>query len=215
MTTTTVSLPVDFLKAAQLFASTEQTRYYLCGVHLLRRGDHLRIAATDGHRLFAAAHTPEESGADFDVILPRDGLKKALTGLPRGMHDIAVTVETSDTGRHVRAQVGDVAMAPVDGSFPEIDRVIPNAAGLTGDVAHFNPLYIADVGKAAKLLGDSVSGFTLSHNGDAPALVTFAHTRDALAVLMPMRASATGRPLHAGEVAEILHPRRVADENAA
>lgn len=208
---TTFPLPVALLKAAHLFSSTEQTRYYLCGVHLLRRGDHLRIAATDGHRLFAAAHTLEESGPDFDVILPRDSLKKAFTGLPRLMRDIAVTIDGAN------AQVGDVAMRCVDGSFPEIDRVIPNAGELTGEVAHFNPTYLADVGKAAKLLGDSVSGFTLSHNGDAPALVTFAHTRDALAVVMPMRRGADQRsPLHAGEVAEILHPRpAAADENAA
>jgi DNA polymerase III sliding clamp (beta) subunit (PCNA family) len=76
-----ITINVNFLKAALLFASDEETRYYLKGVHLLRRGDHLRITATDGHRLFCAMQTPDESGPDFDVILPRDGLKKALTGV--------------------------------------------------------------------------------------------------------------------------------------
>jgi DNA polymerase III sliding clamp (beta) subunit (PCNA family) len=48
-----LTLNVSYLRAALLSASTEETRYYLRGVQILRRGDHLRITATDGHRLFA------------------------------------------------------------------------------------------------------------------------------------------------------------------
>ena len=56
--TTTITLPqsinVNLLKAALLFTSTEETRHYLRGVHMRRRGHTLRYAATDGHRLFCA-----------------------------------------------------------------------------------------------------------------------------------------------------------------
>jgi DNA polymerase III sliding clamp (beta) subunit (PCNA family) len=44
-----LTLNVSYLRAALLSASTEETRYYLRGVQILRRGDHLRITATDGH----------------------------------------------------------------------------------------------------------------------------------------------------------------------
>jgi hypothetical protein len=106
-----ITINVNFLKAALLFASDEETRYYLKGVHLLRRGDHLRITATDGHRLFCAMQTPDESGPDFDVILPRDGLKKALTGVHRNCEVLALELEW-DGDRVKRAVLNDLGMAP-------------------------------------------------------------------------------------------------------
>ena len=196
-----ITLNVNFLKAALLFASDEETRYYLKGVHLLRRGDHLRITATDGHRLFCAMQTPDESGPDFDVILPRDGLKKAMTGVNRNCEFLALDLEW-DGDRVKRAVLNDLAMPPVDGTFPTIERVVPDANAITGDVAAFNPVYLADIGKAAKLLGAGVADFHLGHNGTSPALVTFGGTGDALAVIMPLRCKVS--PMLSGDVAAIL-----------
>jgi hypothetical protein len=167
-----ITINVNFLKAALLFASDEETRYYLKGVHLLRRGDHLRITATDGHRLFCAMQTLTMAGDDFDVILPRDGLKKALTGVHRNCEVLALDLEW-DGDRVKRAVLNDLGMAPVDGTFPTIERVVPDANAITGEVAAFNPVYLADIGKAAKMLAGNVNGFHLGHNGGSPALVTF------------------------------------------
>lgn len=212
-----ITLTVDYLRAALLFASSQETRYYLCGAHLLRRGDHLRIAATDGHRLFVASETLSEPGADFDVILPRDALKKALTGLGRGVTHLPLALEIGErAGRDqvLRATLGDVQMIPVDGSFPDITRVVPNADAISGETAEFNPLYLADIGKAAKILGAGVTDFHLAHNGDAPALITFGQ-KTAFAALMPLRPRVT--PMRAQDVAAILgrDAPAVADQNAA
>jgi hypothetical protein len=198
-----ITITVNFLKAALLFASDEETRYYLKGVHLLRRGDHLRITATDGHRLFCAMQmlTPDQSGPNFDVILPRDGLKKALTGVHRNCEVLALDLEW-DGDRVKRAVLNDLAMTPVDGTFPTIERVVPDANAITGEVAAFNPVYLADIGKAAKLLGAGVADFHLGHNGASPALVTFGGTGDALAVIMPLRCKVA--PILSGDVAAIL-----------
>jgi hypothetical protein len=196
-----ITINVNFLKAALLFASDEETRYYLKGVHLLRRGDHLRITATDGHRLFCAMQTLTMAGDDFDVILPRDGLKKALTGVHRNCEVLALDLEW-DGDRVKRAVLNDLAMAPVDGTFPTIERVVPDANAITGDVAAFNPVYLADIGKAAKLLGAGVADFHLGYNGTSPALVTFGGTADALAVIMPLRCQVS--PMLSGDVAAIL-----------
>jgi hypothetical protein len=185
-----ITINVNFLKAALLFASDEETRYYLRGVHLLRRGDHLRITATDGHRLFCAAQmlTPDESGPDFDVILPRDGLKKAMTGVNRNCEFLALDLEW-DGDRVKRAVLNDLGMAPVEGTFPTIERVVPDAnAIIGGETASFNPLYLADIGKAAKILTGNVNGFHLGHNGGSPALVSFDPAAgNAFAVVMPYR----------------------------
>jgi hypothetical protein len=198
-----ITINVNFLKAALLFASDEETRYYLKGVHLLRRGDHLRITATDGHRLFCAMQTPDESGPDFDVILPRDGLKKALTGVHRNCEVLALELEW-DGDRVKRAVLNDLGMAPIDGTFPTIERVVPDAnAIIGGETASFNPLYLADIGKAAKILTGNVNGFHLGHNGGSPALVSFDPAAgNAFAVVMPYRCHVA--PIVSSFVADIL-----------
>jgi hypothetical protein len=216
-----ITLNVSFLKAAMLFASTEETRYYLRGVHLLRRGAHLRLTATDGHRLFCAMQTLSDSGADFDIILPSEGLKKALTGLHRSTEDLALELERGERiGRSAvlrptvvtRATLNDVGMTPIDGTFPDISRVIPDANAITGEVAAFNPVYLADIGKAAKILGGNVNGFHLGHNGGSPALVSF-DCPDAFGVLMPYRCSVA--PIRSGDIGAILGRDIKADEKAA
>jgi hypothetical protein len=209
-----ITLNVSFLKAALLFASDEETRYYLKGVHLLRRADHLRITATDGHRLFCAMQTLNEPGDDFDIILPRDGLKKALTGLHRNTDFLGLDLEW-DGDRVKRAVLNDVAMAPIDGTFPTIERVVPDANSISGEVAAFNPLYLADIGKAAKILCGNVNAFHLGHNGGSPALVSFdAAAGAAFAVVMPYRCHVA--PIVSSTVADIIgRDAPAADEKAA
>jgi hypothetical protein len=216
-----ITLNVSFLKAAMLFASAEETRYYLRGVHLLRRGAHLRLTATDGHRLFCAMQTLSDPGADFDIILPSEGLKKALTGLHRSTEDLALELERGErAGREAvtRATLNDVGMAPIDGTFPDISRVVPDAGSISGEVAFFNPLYLADIGKAAKILGSGAMDFHLGYNGESPALITFGGTGstfgEAFAVLMPYRCRVN--PIHSAAVADIIgRDAPAADEKAA
>jgi hypothetical protein len=209
-----ITLNVSFLKAALLFASDEETRYYLKGVHLLRRADHLRITATDGHRLFCAMQTLDEPGDNFDIILPRDGLKKALTGLHRNTDFLGLDLEW-DGDRVKRAVLNDLAMAPIDGTFPTIERVVPDANSISGEVAAFNPLYLADIGKAAKILCGNVNAFHLGHNGTSPALVSFDPAAGAaFAVVMPYRCHVA--PVVSSTVADIIgRDAPAADEKAA
>lgn len=209
-----ITLNANFLKSAMLFASSEETRYYLKGVHLLRRGAHLRFAATDGHRLFCAAQMLEEPGDDFDVILPRDAMKRALTGVTAKVDFLALDLEAGERGV-TRATLNDVQMTPVDGTFPDITRVVPDAGAISGEVAAFNPLYLADIGKAAKILCGNVNGFRLGHNGNSPALVSFdAAAGSAFAVVMPYRCHVA--PILSSAVADILGRNApAADEKAA
>jgi hypothetical protein len=209
-----ITLNVSFLKAALLFASDEETRYYLRGVHLLRRANHLRITATDGHRLFCAMQTLDEPGDGFDIILPRDGLKKALTGLHRATEFLGLDLEW-DGDRVKRAVLNDLAMAPIDGTFPTIERVVPDANSISGEVAAFNPLYLADIGKASKILCGNVNAFHLGHNGTSPALVSFdAAAGAAFAVVMPYRCHVA--PIVSSTVADIIGRNApAADEKAA
>ena len=52
MTDFSFSVPTDVLRAALVCVSTEETRYYLRGVHVEPDADDVVLVSTDGHRLF-------------------------------------------------------------------------------------------------------------------------------------------------------------------
>jgi hypothetical protein len=137
-------------------------------------------------------------------------LKKAFTGLHKSTVEVDLKLDHGED--HIRrATLNDVAMDTVDGTFPDITYVVPQ--DITGETAQYNPLYLADLGKQAKILGSDATGLHIGYNGESPALVTFAGTPDAFAVLMPYRA--TVNPLHPVAVREIMYQRQGAPEKAA
>jgi DNA polymerase-3 subunit beta len=177
----TIQIPVDILKAAALCASTDHHRYYINGVFVDPRG---YLVATDGHRLFAAQLELGSEPIPADgVIIPNAAIKKALTGIKPGRGFDGVLIElTAD-------RLGDTIYQPVDGTYPDWKRVVPTEA--SGVIAQFNPAYVGDFGKAAKILGDKKGAPTFWHNGDGPAGVEF--TRDGcFGVLIPMRVDGKG-----------------------
>jgi hypothetical protein len=210
-----LTLNVPYLQAALLSTSTSEIRYYLCGVQILRRGDHLRIASTDGHRLFCASQHTDHAGPDFDIILPRVELKKALTGLNRKVEalDLELTHLEPYPGqsRVTRAVLNNLSMQPIDGTFPSIERVVPGEP--SGELTQFNPLYLADLGKQAKILSGIATGLHIGYNGQDPALISFQGAPDAFAVLMPYRVKM--EPLHRAAVTAIMGADRPAAEKAA
>jgi hypothetical protein len=55
---------VGALKAARMFASTDETRMHMCCVHVEATGSALRIVATDGHTLWCCEVPARDSAAD-------------------------------------------------------------------------------------------------------------------------------------------------------
>lgn len=169
-----IEIPVDLLKAAHACVSTEETRYYLNGVFVDPRG---WLVATDGHRLFAARiHGIEGTLPAEGVIIPRDTIKKALTGYNKNTPTITLDDKT----------LGDTLCTFIDGTFPAWERVVPKE--VSGSTAQYNPTYVGDMGKIAKLVGANKGYPHIWHNGDGPALVSFFPREDCFAVLMPVRA---------------------------
>ena len=165
-------IPTEILKAAHLFISKEQTRYYLAGVNIEASEGAVRLTSTDGHRLFTASVAFEDPQPMFETfILPGDAIKRALTGYKEEMIEI-------DT---VRETVGSVAYKPIDGTFPDWRRVAPDK--ITGEAAQLDPQYVADFGKAAKILRGHL---VIRHNGGSPAVIGFGRL-DCVGLLMPLR----------------------------
>ncbi|HEX2529205.1 MAG TPA: DNA polymerase III subunit beta [Geminicoccus sp.] len=113
--------------------SSEETRYYLNGVHLhATRGEGaaacLRAVATDGHRL-ARVEIPLPEGAKGipPVIVPKKTVGEVRRLLEALDHESVVGVALSPS--RIRFQIGTTVLVSrlIDGVFPDYERVIPQA----------------------------------------------------------------------------------------
>ncbi len=138
----------DAFAAVEHAISSDPTRYYINGIFLhsrQREGEamDMRMAATDGHRLARLAFDLPEGGASFPgVILARQTvalLDKLLgeavkeAGKDGTEAPAVVLVEAGHGGGNTLLQFGfeldegeiTVLAKPVDGTFPDYERVIP------------------------------------------------------------------------------------------
>ncbi|HBU63307.1 MAG TPA: DNA polymerase III subunit beta, partial [Oceanicaulis sp.] len=102
--------------------STEETRYYLNGIHLHaaeRDGRKtLRAVATDGHRLaLAETDLPDGAMGMPAVIVPR----KPIQELRRLLEDLDGDVDVSVSEGKIRFQLGAAVLTSklIDGTFPD------------------------------------------------------------------------------------------------
>jgi len=176
-------IPTDLLKAALLCASTEETRYYLKGVHLSTSG---HMVTTDGHRMFVARLNDKPTA---DVIIPLADVQAALKMVGPRCKEIDVD----------GTKIASIMYTPVDGTFPDWRRVVPTGEETHSKPddapahAHFNHAYIGDLAKMGKALG----GTSMLHPTSAsnPCLVTFGERADCFAVLMPVRRGGDRSPV--------------------
>lgn len=206
--TISVTVSAAHIEAALQAVSKEETRYYLQGVFLDGRGF---IAATNGHIAFAARCTDAIGLRDVrherlsdalpGVIVPTAALLQAskAAGRSKGLFYV---FERDSAGKWWINYGGNlVYFEPVDGVFPNWQRIIPTAPE-TETAAHYQPQYVQAMGNMAKALRNNKKGdacmFHIHQAGEGPALVTFpnedstAPRADCCAVLIPMRSHWTG-----------------------
>lgn len=175
-----VNIPSDLLTAALLAVSKEETRYYLRGVFLDPRG---YLVSTDGHRAFFAKIVDK---AESGVIIPTDAAAQAVKAAGKGK----VIEYAIEDGKHwLIAGASRIFFVPVDGTFPQWDRIVPGAYDFENETpARFDPKYYADLGKMAKVLTGSPTKFMVSHKADMqPCGINFAGRSDCAAVLMSLK----------------------------
>lgn len=190
------------LKACALFVSKDETRYYLKGVNLSFRHDHVIMCATNGHYLSLMRYTlddPLDSELP-DTIVPIELIDRIK------LHKATDHAELYVDGRRVSITYMGATFQEhaIDGTFPDYRRVIP--ASVSGETGQFDPSYVALFGKAKTLLtGIKQPLIGISHNGQSPALVNFVPDEPSLlgfGVLMPVRAQdcLTAPPAWAGVI---------------
>lgn len=199
-----VTFPAEYFDAAMQCVSKEETRYYLNGVFIDGRG---YVVGTNGHMAFAAswigaAAFADVTGCTYDkdalagIIVPHDAVTQVSKG--KGSY---IDVERDSNGLFwLTKGAVKVHFTPVDGNFPSWDRVIPELPDVETP-AHYQPHLIAALGKIASALNDGKKGnanrYRIAQAGSGPAPVLFLNSdgsgarMDAIAVIMPMRATDT------------------------
>lgn len=237
----TTLVRADRLRLAHLFASNEQTRYYLNGAFIEAvEGGGVRIVATDGHVL-GVFHDPEGyTSHDCIASLPKDALaaiKRArdpekvwfgIVGLHEGvgrqearvldaenlnltLDEVAVAL--ADVKNPYIAWSGIVEL--IDGTFPEYQRVIPSNLAVVNAPQTFNADLIARFGQVASR-GRRESAPITIYNGEegAPALVDCGRP-DFIGVIMPMREYGRAFTLKDGVTTEPAWVRQISVAGAA
>lgn len=212
-------VPLKFIQAALLVAAQHDVRYYLNGVYFHAKDAELRVCATDGHRLVVSRFTFDEKikmpkWAVDGVILPREELTQALpillknAGLTNtayvGATEPSVVIEQAGEGTIVlrtMAPFANFVVTPVDGKFPDYDRILGNTGELLargeGEVMETSSIdarFIKGAADIANKLGaKSIHSFIGS--GDHAALFTFGSAApDTVLIIMPMRDGASVSP---------------------
>ena len=175
-------LRIDHLKAVFNAVSTEETRYYLCGVQVEITAKGTTLVATNGHMLLAAHYEINTLDETVSLIIPADivkGFKPA-----RGQDLVELSTEDGKTWR-----LGNTLFQPVDGSFPNWRRVMPKETPdeLSVTDIWFEPKYQLAMYKAAKEI-DAICD--IYPDGLNPALVRFHESETdcpMVGVIMPYR----------------------------
>jgi hypothetical protein len=156
------------LKAALLFASTDETRYVINGVNIEARAGKAApvLVATDGRRL-AVIETQAQQAADFTkdcTILIRPDFVKALCALSKALggkncpwlaFDVThkQSVEITIIGKDVSLVVNEEAF--MDEKYPDWRQVVPAKSKKREPITDIglNAEYVGDFARASKLLG--------------------------------------------------------------
>src|SRR5690625_2705344 len=191
----TITVNANLFSATARFTSNEETRYYLHGIHFEPHpSGGVTMAATDGHRLFAAYDETAEA-----EDLPEAGviIKPPKQKMPAKWFNGEGSVTLRDNLARVAAFTRgslfeDVAAAPViDTSFPEWRRVVPSScSGVLGSY-FFNARYLLDFQEIGDRLG--CPDFPIHPNEGNPALITFPGAYSCFGVIMPKRGCADSR----------------------
>ncbi len=205
-----ITIKPNELEAVALSSSTEQTRYYLVGVCFEPYDKNTcGMVATDGHRFHAINADLKAAVPANSFILSSDDVKKVLSMVKAeqkavgrySKNDIMISIKLIKDDLQISViwinknletvkTAGSFTTKPVDGSFPDWRRTVPSelAPETHSDLA-FNCSYMADFGKAAKILGDRRQLVKIISSGrTSPMLVNLPFYPSFMGVLMPMRA---------------------------
>ena len=104
--------------------SADETRVNLNGIHVERADDrHVRMVATDGHRLAMIVRPVEQAALAQAVTIPRKAVIELRKVLESGDEPVELSVQGGVA--HARRGRVDLSMRLIEGEFPDYHQVIP------------------------------------------------------------------------------------------
>lgn len=178
--------------------STEETRYYLCGVHIFERDGKVIYESTNGHLLIQVQSEVDQDEMEFqglNLIIPAFLVKQLSNkAIQKGFavaDNTPIPCHVDGTRINIEMIDGLINFKLIDGAFPDTTRVIPKKAScrnLNFDAIGFSPSYMDKIGKSLKeYTGFSVLSAKFSGDtGQEPILIECS-SPSWIAVLMPAR----------------------------
>lgn len=113
----------NLLHLVQYAVAQQDIRYYLNGLLLLVEGKHLKVIATDGHRLGYASIELEDQWERKETIIPR----KTVLELSKLLVDSEKPIVIEIFQKKVRFAFSDTVLFSkvIEGKFPDFNRAIP------------------------------------------------------------------------------------------
>jgi DNA polymerase-3 subunit beta len=108
-------------------AGTEQSRFYLTGVHFHNVGDQLFAVATDGTKLLRASAAAGQLSLDRRLTLPAKSATTLSTLIKRAK-PATVTLARSRSLFAVTCPAFSLTCRLIDGEYPDYQRVLPAAS---------------------------------------------------------------------------------------
>lgn len=161
------------LKTVAPAISTDETRYMLCGVHIMRQSDGLFAEATDGRRLIRCSDKTAAERPDVRGVIPRAAVTSLLAMLDEEDRGEAV-IRVAKDGRWIRVDclAGILTSKLIEGQYPNTSQVIPAAKqwlrGMDGTT-------LRAMVKRASLMVDKTPSVTLTTRPDGTVEVMTSH----------------------------------------
>lgn len=206
--TITASFKACYLPILASFMAKSDVRFYLNGFYIepARGNDKgVYLAATDGHSL-VVIHDESGETSDTGIFPIPDVLLKHCGPVKKKLHKavfaerrivLANGFATSTLGQIADEESVSAVIAPIEGKFPELRRVVnADFDKMTGTaVVTLNALYMARLKKIGKLQSNSVP--TQIRAADSSSPVYFLPQlidHNIVVIIMPMREDVMKRP---------------------
>lgn len=191
-----IKIDAEKFRIATSCISTEETRYYLCGVYIEpHHAQGALLVTTDGHRLLVIHD--ENGECSKPAIISTNKAMLSACQPPKGKLGTPHFLTMDDAGIVSVGYYRSPRADTINGTYPEWRKVVPKkpepkegeaATDRVLGFSSFNSKYIAEFAKIAALLtGEPTSTIRLLPSGSDPALVLFPRSKFAFGILMPMR----------------------------
>ena len=187
------NLDLAALKACMPAMSNEEKRYYLCGVHIFERDNAIIYEASNGHiaiRVTSDIKNDDFDSSGIDLILPAFIVKhlcKKSFIKNFGMEGEFIPCSVDMPRISIEMLSGLISVKTVDGTFPEIDNVIPKSSSITFNKINVDGKYMNAITKSiSNYSGKTI--FVLQFTGEmygSQILIQSESFENWLGVLMP------------------------------